>query len=85
MELPPSESGAVKVTVALVLPAVAVPMCGAPGTDLMVKPLVKVPLPVSVLVTTTFHVPMATPVIGQEPDTRVVELEKEKPVQVTAV
>src|SRR5919204_127431 len=32
MGLPPSASGAVQVTVALALPAVAVPMVGAPGT-----------------------------------------------------
>ncbi len=32
MALPPLEAGAVQVTVALALPAVAVPMVGAPGT-----------------------------------------------------
>ena len=32
MALPPSEAGAVQETVALALPAVAVPMVGAPGT-----------------------------------------------------
>ena len=32
MALPPSEAGAVQVTVALASPAVAVPMVGAPGT-----------------------------------------------------
>ena len=32
MALPPVIAGAVKVTLAVVLPAVAVPMVGAPGT-----------------------------------------------------
>ena len=45
---PPSLAGAVKLTVACVLPAVAVPMVGAPGTvaiaTVCVVPLVKPPL-----------------------------------------
>ena len=46
------------------------------------NPLVYVPDCESVLVTTTFQVPVAADVIGQEPDDSVVELVTVKPVQV---
>ena len=46
-----------------------------------VNPLAKVPVCVSGLVTTTFQVPVAAPVIGQLPEDKVVELVKVKPVQ----
>jgi len=67
--------------VAVALPALAAPMVGAPGTAVTVKPLANDPLPVSGLVTTTFHAPDAAPVIGQEPDDKVVEFVKLKLVQ----
>ena len=50
-----------------------------------VKPSVNVPVCVSGLVTTTFHVPVAAPVIGQLPLLSVVELVKVKPVQEISV
>lgn len=50
-----------------------------------VNPLVRVPVWVSGLVTTTFQVPVAAPVMGQVPDDNVVELVKVNPVQLMAV
>ena len=47
----------------------------------MAKPFESVPVPVSGLVTTTFHCPAAALVMGQVPEESVVEFVKVNPVQ----
>ena len=65
----------------LLVPLVGLMAVTVGAAALMVNPLTKVPVCVSGLVTTTFQVPVAAPVIGQLPEDKVVELVKVKPVQ----
>ncbi len=71
---PPFETGALKVMVACPLPAVAVPIVGAPGTvegtiELLVAEAVLVPLAFVAVTVNVYVVPLLRPVtvIGEEP------------------
>lgn len=82
---PPLLAGVVHARDAWAGPGVAEKPTGTLGVVNTVNPPANIALPVSGLVTTTFHVPVAAPVTGHKPDDNVVAFVNVNPVQVIVI